>query len=67
MAGFGCPPRETGSGPVTSITDEATVTYDGTTPLASAYSLTIDDIQDYTLATLPTVGNMMKTPASEAV
>ena len=47
---------ETGSGPVTSITDEATVTYDGTTPLASAYLLTIDDIQDYTLATLPTVG-----------
>jgi hypothetical protein len=46
----------TGSGPVTAIKVDATVTYEGTTPLASDYSLTINDIQDYTLATLPTVG-----------
>jgi len=48
---------ETGSGPVTSITVNATATYEGSTPLASAYSFTIDDIQNYTLSTLPTTAS----------
>jgi len=46
----------TGSGPVTAIKVDATATYEGSTPLASDFSFTIDDIQFYDLATLPTVG-----------
>jgi hypothetical protein len=48
---------ETGSGPVTAIVVNATATYEGSTPLASAYSFTIDDIQNYTLSTLPTTAS----------
>jgi len=47
---------EIGSGPLTGIVLNATAVYEGSTPLASAYSFTIDDIQNYTLATLPTTG-----------
>jgi len=48
---------ETGGGPVTSIVVNATATYVGSTPLASAYSFSIDDIQNYTLSTLPTTAS----------
>jgi hypothetical protein len=47
---------ESGSGPDTGIVVNATAVYEGSTPLTSAYSFTVDDIQYYTLATLPTGG-----------
>jgi hypothetical protein len=47
---------ETGSGPVSAIAVNATAVYDGSTPLVAGYSFTIDDIQSYTLSTLPTSG-----------
>jgi hypothetical protein len=47
---------ETASGPITGIAFGANAVYEGSTPLASDYSFTIDDIQYYTLATLPTLG-----------
>jgi hypothetical protein len=47
---------ETGSGPAITIQVNATAVYEGSTSLAAGYSFTIDDIQYYTLATLPTTG-----------
>src|ERR1700733_14633260 len=40
-------------GPGTTIELNATAVYEGITPLASAFSFTIDDIQNYVLTTLP--------------
>ncbi len=45
---------ETGGGPATTLQFNATATYVGSTPLASSYSFTVDDIQFYDLSTLPT-------------
>jgi hypothetical protein len=45
---------ETGGGPATTLQFNVTAVYDGTTPLASPYSFTVDDMQFYDLTTLPT-------------
>ena len=45
---------ETGGGPATTLQFNVTAVYDGTTPLASPFSFTVDDIQFYDLTTLPT-------------